>query len=63
MVPFKNAYESHEHSRKTLDLLYGYDSFLDSIESVADFGCGSGLDTHWWATLKPEMILRSQEII
>lgn len=52
MVPFKNAYESHEHSRKTLDLLYGYDSFLDSLEYVADFGCGTGIDTHWWATLE-----------
>lgn len=52
MVQFKNAQESYEHSKKTLDLLYGYDSFLDSIESVADFGCGTGLDALWWATLK-----------
>jgi SAM-dependent methyltransferase len=52
MVRFKNAHESHEHSKKILDLLYGYDSFLDSLEYVADFGCGTGLDTEWWATLK-----------
>jgi SAM-dependent methyltransferase len=52
MVPFKNALESHEHSLKTLEVLYGYDSFLDSLEHVADFGCGSGLDTQWWASLQ-----------
>lgn len=52
MVQFKNAFESHQHSLKTLDLLYGYDSFLDSLEFVADFGCGKGLDTKWWATLE-----------
>ena len=51
MDQFKNAHESHEHSLKVLNVLYGYDSFLDSIEVVADFGCGSGLDTRWWATL------------
>lgn len=52
MVPFKNAQESHNHSKKILDILYGYDSFLDSLEYVADFGCGSGLDLQWWATLE-----------
>lgn len=51
MGPFKNSYESHEHSKKTLEILYGYDTFLDSLELVADFGCGTGLDSHWWATL------------
>jgi len=51
MVPFKNAHESHQHSRQTLDVLYGYDSFLDSLEVIADLGCGTGLDTEWWATL------------
>jgi hypothetical protein len=52
MVQFKNAQESYAHSKEVLDILYGYDSFLDSIEFVADFGCGHGLDTQWWATLK-----------
>lgn len=52
MAQFKTPHDSHLHSRKVLDLLYGYDSFLDSIESVADFGCGFGLDTQWWATLE-----------
>lgn len=52
MVPFRNAQESHNHSKEILDVLYGYDSFLDSLEIIADFGCGSGLDAKWWATLK-----------
>ncbi len=52
MAPFKNAQESHEHSRETLDVLYGYDAFLDSIEIMADMGCGRGLDTEWWAKLE-----------
>jgi SAM-dependent methyltransferase len=48
---FKNPEESHEHSRGVLDMLYQYDSFLDSIKVVADMGCGSGRDTQWWAEL------------
>ena len=52
MVQFRNAYNSHEHSLKTLNVLYGYDSFLDSLEIIADFGCGHGLDAEWWATLE-----------
>jgi SAM-dependent methyltransferase len=52
MTQFKNSQESHEHSRKILDILYGYDSFLDSLETVADFGCGNSLDLQWWATLE-----------
>lgn len=51
MVPFKNAQESHEHSRDVLDMLYQYDTFMDSIKVVADMGCGAGLDVNWWATL------------
>lgn len=52
MDQFKNSYESHEHSLQILELLYGYDSFLDSIEVIADMGCGEGLDANWWATLE-----------
>lgn len=48
---FRNAYYSHEHSLEVLNLLYGYDSFLDSLTSIADMGCGAGLDAQWWATL------------
>lgn len=51
MAQFKNSYLSHEHSLEVLNLLYGYDSFLDSLTTIADMGCGSGLDTEWWATL------------
>jgi len=51
MAQFKNALESHEHSRDVLDMLYQYDTFMDSIKVVADMGCGEGLDAKWWATL------------
>jgi len=49
---FKNPDESHEHSRKTLDLIYKYDDYLDSLTVVADMGCGAGFDAKWWATLQ-----------
>jgi SAM-dependent methyltransferase len=52
MALFKNAYESHRHSLEVLNLIYGYDSFLDNITAVADMGCGYGLDSEWWATLE-----------
>ena len=52
MALFRNAHYSHEHSLEVLNLLYNYDSFLDSIRYVADMGCGAGLDTNWWATLE-----------
>jgi len=52
MALFKNAHYSHEHSLEVLNLLYGYDSFLDSIQTIADMGCGTGLDAEWWATLQ-----------
>jgi SAM-dependent methyltransferase len=48
---FKNAHYSHEHSLEILNLIYGYDSFLDSLKTIADMGCGAGLDTRWWAEL------------
>ena len=51
MALFKNPYYSHEHSLEVLNLIHGYDSFLDNIRSVADMGCGAGLDVQWWATL------------
>jgi hypothetical protein len=49
---FKNAHASHEHSLEVLNEIYGYDSFLDGIRSMADMGCGAGLDVNWWATLE-----------
>lgn len=51
MAQFRNAYDSHEHSLQILDLIYCYDSFLDSISVIADMGCGAGIDVEWWATL------------
>lgn len=53
MEQFRNAYHSHEHSvYQVLNLIYGYDDFLESIETVAVMGCGAGLDCQWWATLE-----------
>jgi SAM-dependent methyltransferase len=47
---FKNHEESHEHSLETLNLFYEYDDFMESVGTLADLGCGSGLDLEWWAT-------------
>jgi hypothetical protein len=51
MGQFKNDKESHQHSLEILNLIYGYDSFLDSLKIICDMGCGTGLDVQWWATL------------
>jgi len=48
---FKNAQESFDHTQFVRDLIFQYDSFLDSLEVVADFGCGEGLNVEWWANL------------
>lgn len=48
---FQNSRHSHEHSLETLNLLYEYDDFMESIGRLADLGCGSkGKDLEWWAT-------------
>lgn len=49
---FKNNNESHSHTTFIRELVCQYDSFLDSLEVVADFGCGEGLDLEWWAKLE-----------
>jgi SAM-dependent methyltransferase len=36
--------------QSTLDLLGSYDSFMESVDSVLDMGCGTGQDLIWWAT-------------
>ena len=37
--------------QSTLELLGSYDSFMESVDSVADMGCGNtGEDLIWWAT-------------
>jgi SAM-dependent methyltransferase len=35
---------------RVLNTLYQYDDFMESIKSIVDLGCGSGLDLEWWAT-------------
>ena len=47
---FSNYEESHAHSAQTLESLYEYDDFMESVKDVVDMGCGSGLDLEWWAT-------------
>lgn len=42
--------ESHEQSLFTLNALYEYDDFMDSINTLVDLGCGDGQDLEWWAT-------------
>ena len=33
-----------------LDLLDMYGSFMESIDTLVDLGCGEGADLNWWAT-------------
>lgn len=49
---FKNPQESYNQTQFIRDTLYEYDSFLDSLEVIADFGSGSGLNVEWWAKLQ-----------
>jgi len=42
--------DSHQHSLKTLNVLYEHDDFMASIRNVIDLGCGTGEDLVWWAT-------------
>ncbi len=44
------AEKSHAHSLETLNILYEYDDFMESINTLVDLGCGQGLDLEWWAT-------------
>lgn len=49
-MTFSSPAESHNHSLDILEKLYNYDSFMQSIATLADMGCGKGLDLEWWAT-------------
>jgi len=51
MIPHFSSHEqSHRHSLQTLETLYEYDDFMESIKDLVDLGSGSGLDLEWWAT-------------
>jgi len=41
---------SHQHSLGVLETLYQFDDFMQSVQTVIDMGCGTGLDMEWWAT-------------
>jgi hypothetical protein len=49
-MPFSNAEESHNHSALTLETLYEFDDFMESVGTVCDMGGGAGLDALWWST-------------
>jgi len=50
-MSFSSEIESHQHSLETLDLLYSYSDFMESVDSVCDMGCGKeAFDMEWWAT-------------
>ena len=40
------------HNQKTLNLINGYDTFLESLRTICDMGCGAGGDITWWAMLE-----------
>lgn len=50
MIKFRNPQESHQHSLEVLNELYHHADFMESVGSVVDLGCGTGLDLEWWAT-------------
>ena len=43
---------ANRHATHILETIRQYDTFLESLRTVADMGCGTGEDTHWWATLE-----------
>ncbi len=43
---------ANRHATHILETIQQYDTFLESIRTVADMGCGAGEDAHWWATLE-----------
>ena len=47
---FSSPQDSHVHSLRTLSALYEYDDFMESVGTMADVGCGHGMDLEWWAT-------------
>jgi SAM-dependent methyltransferase len=49
-MTFTHPGDSHAHSLVTLNQLYQYEDFINSVSTVIDLGCGSGEDLAWWAT-------------
>jgi SAM-dependent methyltransferase len=47
---FKVVDSNQIEALHTLNALYEYDDFMESIASVVDLGCGTGQDLEWWAT-------------
>ena len=50
MITFATPEQSHAHSLQTLNALYEYDDYMESIGTLVDLGCGAGLDLAWWAS-------------
>ena len=50
MIAFSSPEASHAHSLQTLETLYQFDDFMQSVTNVIDMGCGAGHDMLWWAT-------------
>lgn len=48
--PFVSNQEKHLHSLQTLEQLYEFDDFMESVSSVLGLGSNSDLDLIWWAT-------------
>jgi hypothetical protein len=49
MDQFNNPSQSHAHAMEVIQLINQYEDFMDSVTSIADFGCGAGLDIDWWS--------------
>ena len=43
---------NERHAVPILENIRQYDTFLESLRTICDMGCGSGADTTWWATLE-----------
>lgn len=67
MLPsFESHNHSHQHSLATLELLEEFTSFMESIDTVVDMGCGYGHDVFWWATRRdpePPHVPRNYNVI
>ena len=47
---FGSDEDSHNHSLLTLKQLAQHNTFMESIDTLCDMGCGGGRDLEWWAT-------------